>query len=59
MCIMDNGNDPPARTPFLEISDEKHNSNKINSGLMYYDLMFYYIPVSISKMIIMQNIITA
>ena len=25
---MDNGNDPPARIPFLEISDEKHDSNK-------------------------------
>ena len=24
MCIMDNGNNPPARIPFLEISDEKH-----------------------------------
>ena len=25
MCTMDNGNDPPARIPFLEISDEKHD----------------------------------
>ena len=25
---MDNDNDPPARIPFLEISDEKHDSNK-------------------------------
>ena len=28
MYIMDNGNDPPARIPFLKISDEKHDSNK-------------------------------
>ena len=29
---MDNGNDLPARILFLEISDEKHDSN---SGLMF------------------------
>jgi len=26
--IMDNGNDPPARIPYLEISDEKHDFTK-------------------------------
>ena len=34
MCIMDNGNDLPTWIPFLEISDEKHDFNKINSDLM-------------------------
>ena len=32
MCIMDNGNDPPACIPFLEISDE--NMIPTNSGLI-------------------------
>ena len=34
---MDNGNDPPARIPCLEISDEKHDSNKysgLNTGTL-------------------------
>ena len=31
---MDNGNDPPACIACLEISDEKHYSNKINSSLI-------------------------
>ena len=26
---MDNGDDPPARIPFLKISDKKHDSNKL------------------------------
>ena len=33
MCIMDNGNDPPACMPFLEISDK--NMIPTNSGLIY------------------------
>ena len=28
MCIMGNGNDPPARIPSWKFSDEKHESNK-------------------------------
>ena len=28
MCIMGNGNDPPARIPSWNFSDEKHESNK-------------------------------
>ena len=28
MCVIDNGNDLPTCIPFLEISDEKHDSNK-------------------------------
>ena len=31
---MDNGNNPPACITCLEISDEKHDSNGINSGLI-------------------------
>ena len=40
MCIMDNGNDPPTHTSFLEISDEKHDFNKwLASGLSIASVM--------------------
>ena len=38
---MNNGNDPPAHTPFLENSDEKHDSNKITSGLTELSFQVY------------------
>ena len=38
---MDNGNDPPARIPFLEISDEKHDSNKLWPKYVANQELFY------------------
>ena len=34
MCIMGNGNDLPTRMPSWKFLDEKHESNKLNSGLI-------------------------
>ena len=50
---MDNGNDPPARIPFLEISDE--NMIPTNSGLKsnssHHEFAVYFISLRISEQI--------
>ena len=48
---MNDGNDSPACISSLEISDEKHDSNKINSGLTELSFQVYtphVIPMGMS-----------